>query len=72
MTDVNALIAYENDELTDQEVIELFSSLVKSGLAWQLQGAYGRMARALINGGYLAEDGTQLATVETVEGGDEE
>lgn len=63
MTDVSMIIAYESDELSAAETIQLFSQLVASGVVWSLQGHYGRMATALINGGYLAEDGTVLATV---------
>lgn len=63
---VSKIIAFEEGQLDDNEVIELFGDLVKSGLAWQLQGSYGRMAVALINGGYLAEDGTVLAGIDHV------
>jgi hypothetical protein len=45
--------AYENGELNHEEVLKLFQALVNSGLAWQLQGAYGRTAEALINAGLI-------------------
>ena len=45
---VDEIIAYEQGELNDDEVIELFQQLVDSGLAWSLQGSYGRTAAALI------------------------
>jgi len=48
---VGAIIAYENGELDSDAVIKLFQYLVKTGLAWQLQGSYGRMAHALITAG---------------------
>ena len=51
------IIAYENGELTEEEELELFSNLVRTGLAWSLQGAYGRHAGALIAGGYLDNRG---------------
>lgn len=43
------IIDYESGNLTDEdEVIEFFQELIDSGLAWKLQGHYGRMAQALI------------------------
>jgi hypothetical protein len=48
---VDQLIAYEEGRMTDREVIRLFQQLIDSGLAWQLQGSYGRMAQELIDSG---------------------
>lgn len=45
---VGAIIAYEAGELDEEGALELFQHLVDTGLAWQLQGSYGRTARALI------------------------
>jgi hypothetical protein len=42
------LIAYERDELDANETVKLFQTLIDSGLAWNLQGHYGRTAHALI------------------------
>jgi hypothetical protein len=47
------IIAYECGELDHEEVVELFQHLVDTGLAWQLQGSYGRAARQLIDDGYV-------------------
>lgn len=55
---LNLLIAYESGELNDAETLNLFSELVKSKMAWQLQGHYGRTAQALIHDGWLEDDGT--------------
>jgi hypothetical protein len=51
------IIAYEEGELDADKVLELFAYLVKTGLAWQLQGHYGRTAAALIEQGIITEDG---------------
>ena len=57
------IIRYESDELTDIEVLELFAELIKTGMAWKLQGAYGRMAIALINAGYIDRKGNIMKGV---------
>lgn len=53
MDNIDNIIAYENGDLSDEESIKLFQNLVDSGLAWQLQGHYGRTAQNLINLGYI-------------------
>jgi hypothetical protein len=52
MSQVDKIIAFEQGELDEDGIIELFQELIDSGLAWQLQGSYGRMARSLIEAGY--------------------
>lgn len=49
---IEQIIAFENGELDDQQTISFFQQLIDSGMAWSLQGSYGRMARALIEEGY--------------------
>ncbi|MFJ6893564.1 hypothetical protein [Streptomyces hokutonensis] len=51
------LIAYEEGSLDVRETLELFALLVRSGLAWSLQGSYGRTASELMHQGYLTRDG---------------
>lgn len=53
------IIDYETDNLSDQGIVELFQDLVDSGLAYKLQGSYGRMAERLIADGFV----TRLQTV---------
>ncbi len=55
------IIAWENDELDFHETCELFQELVDSGLAWQLQGSYGRFADNLIRSGFIRDARRELA-----------
>lgn len=50
--DVGEIIAYEEGGLSDAETIDLFQRLINCGLAWKLQGHYGRTARELIEAGW--------------------
>ena len=59
---VGRIIAFENGELNDDEVIQLFQDLVDSGVAWQLQGYYGRTARHLIDAGMVVENTQERGT----------
>lgn len=51
------IMDYEAGTLSPESTLKLFSSLIGSGLAWQLQGHYGRMARDLIGAGFIGHDG---------------
>ena len=50
---VGNIIAFENGELDDDDTIAFFQHLVTTGLAWSLQGSYGRTAMALIEAGLV-------------------
>lgn len=49
---VDAIIRYEGGEMDEEEMIELFQHLIDNGMAWTLQGHYGRTAMALIQAGH--------------------
>lgn len=51
MPDITKIMAYEQGELDEDEIVELFQELIDTGAAWSLQGSYGRTAAALINNG---------------------
>lgn len=48
-----SIITFEQGELDQDGVVELFQHLVDTGLAWSLQGSYGRCATALIEAGLV-------------------
>jgi hypothetical protein len=45
------IIAYEEGELDEDQTIELFQHLIDNGMAWTLQGGYGRAAMQMIEDG---------------------
>lgn len=50
---VSQIMAYEAGEMSRDELVEFFQSLVDDGTVWQLQGHYGRTAAALIEAGWI-------------------
>lgn len=55
MDQLGKIMAYEQGDLSEDETVELFQALVDSGLAWKLQGHYGRTAMALIEAGLVVQ-----------------
>jgi len=58
MPDVGDIMKYEQGEMDVEETIVFFGQLVESGMAWKLQGSYGRTAMSLIKQGIIDRDGT--------------
>lgn len=56
---IDRLIAFEDGELEEAEVLALFQGLVDSGAAFQLQGSYGRTASRLIEAGLICARGEE-------------
>lgn len=55
MDALNAIMILEGDvSATEEEMIDAMQSLIDSGLAYQLQGSYARMADAMVEAGYCS------------------
>jgi hypothetical protein len=52
---VSKIIAYENGQLNEEEIIDLFQYLINTGWGRALQSHYGRTARDLILAGACRE-----------------
>lgn len=50
---ISDIIAFEDGLLEDDECLAMFQHLVDTGMAWTMQGFYGRTAEALIEQGYI-------------------
>lgn len=64
--DIDQIMRYEQGDMEDDEVITFFQSLIDSGMAWTLQGSYGRMAQNLIENGYCHAVGDKTAQAEII------
>lgn len=53
MNDIDGIIAFENGELDQEESAKLMQSMVNSGMAWKMQGSYGRACMDAINAGLI-------------------
>jgi len=59
---IDDIIAYENGDMTEEETITFFQGLIDNGIAWTLQGHYGRIAMALIESGHCQPKKVQEVT----------
>ena len=56
MPNIGQIMAFEQGELDEEQVVDLFQGLVDSGVAWRLQGSYGRTAAYLISEGLVSAE----------------
>lgn len=47
------IIAFENGELDEEQTIALFQELCDTGMIYELQGSYQRIAQQLIHEGFV-------------------
>ena len=50
---VGSIMEFEGGMQDEEKTVELFQHLVDTGMAWTLQGAYGRTAMAMIQAGMI-------------------
>lgn len=50
---VGAMMDFENGDLTEEKIIELFQHLLETGTVFKLQGFYGRVAKELYRQGLI-------------------
>ena len=48
---VDLIIDFESGTMSEDDIPPFFQRLIDSGMAWNLQGSYGRMAQHLIDAG---------------------
>jgi hypothetical protein len=54
---VGKIMEFESGELNEEQTVELFQDLIDTGVVWQLQGFYGRMAADMIRNGVCVKPG---------------
>lgn len=64
---VEAIMAFEAGESDYDGTLKLFAHLIASGLAWQLQGSYGRAAAELINQGVITRTGEIVTDLDLID-----
>jgi hypothetical protein len=54
---VGKIMDFESGQMEEAEIIVFFQELIDNGMAWTLQGSYGRTATALIDAGHCHKRG---------------
>ena len=57
---LDLITQYEHGDLGPDDTVALFAELIRSGLIYQLQGAYQRRAQDLVDLGYIDPDGNAI------------
>jgi len=69
---VTTIIEYEEVGLPPRQELELFSYLIRTGQAFELQGRYGRRAVEFLEAGYILPNGDTTGAGLAVFGEDDE
>lgn len=60
---VDDVVEFEQGDMSPERMVRFFAGLVESGMAWKLQGSYGRQAAALIEQGWIDREGNVLKDI---------
>lgn len=60
------IMAWENGEMSEVDEIKFFSELIATGMAWQLQGCYGRAAMSFMENGIISRNGQILVNLDGI------
>jgi len=60
MDKIDLIMEFESGEISEQNFLNLFSDLIKTGECWTLQGLYGRTAQNLIDNKVIDKNGVIL------------
>jgi len=52
---VSQMLAFESGKMNAEQLATFFQELIDTGMAWKLQGIYGRMASHLLELGYVKQ-----------------
>jgi len=63
MSIVDQIMDFEGGNMSDEDILNFFADLIKSGQAWTLQGSYGRFANSLIQNGLIDNEGNIIIEV---------
>ena len=63
---LDKMMSWEEGSLSEVEEISLFSGLISTGLAWQLQGCYGRAAQSFIQNNIISQKGKILVNLNEI------
>jgi len=50
---ITDIMDFEGGDISEERLLAMFQHLVDTGMAWSLQGFYGRTASALIEAGHI-------------------
>ena len=63
---LNEMVAWEEGTISEVDTILLFAALIKTKMAWKLQGCYGREAVSFIENEIIDKKGNILVDIDSI------